>query len=159
MKYPHIKQHDEKDCGAACLSMISEYYGLKLSITKIRDIIGVDVFGSNIYGITKGASQIGLTAKALEGNIDELQKEIEKRKIHYPFIARIINEELYEHFVVIYELRKTEVTIGDPAKEHIIKIPREMFEEQWQNQIIVFEPNETFKGGNERKKTFTKLRV
>lgn len=157
MKYPHIKQHDEKDCGAACLSMISEYYGLKLPITRIRDIIGVDAFGSNIYGITKGAFEIGLSAKALEGDMDELQEEIEKEKINCPFIARIINEELYEHFIVVYALKKTEVIIGDPSKEHIIKIPMVVFEKQWQNQIIVFKPNETFKMGNERKKTFKKF--
>lgn len=53
MKYPHVMQHDEKDCGAACLSMVSEYYGLKLSITQFRELIGVDIFGSNIYGIEK----------------------------------------------------------------------------------------------------------
>ena len=39
MKYPHIKQHDEKDCGAACLCMISEYHGLKIPIAKARSLI------------------------------------------------------------------------------------------------------------------------
>ena len=43
MKKIHlIKQHDEKDCGAACLSMILEYYGLKLPMAVIRDAIQVD---------------------------------------------------------------------------------------------------------------------
>lgn len=48
MKYPHIKQHDEKDCGAACLSMICEYYGLKLPLTKFRNLIKVDNQGANM---------------------------------------------------------------------------------------------------------------
>ncbi|MCR5213782.1 MAG: hypothetical protein K6E10_05160 [Eubacterium sp.] len=25
-KRPFVSQHDERDCGAACLSMIAEYY-------------------------------------------------------------------------------------------------------------------------------------
>ena len=32
MKYIHlIKQHDEKDCGAACLSMVLQHFGRKLT--------------------------------------------------------------------------------------------------------------------------------
>ncbi|MFM7560304.1 cysteine peptidase family C39 domain-containing protein, partial [Cylindrospermopsis raciborskii] len=27
MKYPHISQHSEEDCGAACLAAIAKYYG------------------------------------------------------------------------------------------------------------------------------------
>lgn len=157
MKYPHVIQHDEKDCGAACLSMISEYYGLRLSLSRFRDIVGVDAFGSNIYGIIKGASKIGLSAKALEGSINELLEEIEKGRVKLPFIARIINEELYEHFIVIYELKDKEVVVGDPSKEKITKIPIDKFINQWQYQIIIFEPEQTFKKNNERKKNFAKF--
>lgn len=38
MKYTYIKQHDITDCGAACLMTISRYYGLRTSITRIRQI-------------------------------------------------------------------------------------------------------------------------
>lgn len=47
-KYPFVQQHDEKDCGAACLSKICEYYGLKLPIATFRDLIKVDNQGANI---------------------------------------------------------------------------------------------------------------
>ena len=40
MKYYCIKQHDIKDCGAACLATISKQYGLNLSISKIREVAG-----------------------------------------------------------------------------------------------------------------------
>ena len=33
-----IKQHDLKDCGPACLSMIARHYGFTMSISKIREI-------------------------------------------------------------------------------------------------------------------------
>ena len=58
MKYPFVKQHDEKDCGAACLSMICEYYGLKLPLAKLRECIKVDNQGANIYGILKNSINI-----------------------------------------------------------------------------------------------------
>ena len=57
-KYICVKQHDMKDCGAACLSTISKTYGLKLQISKIRDIAGTDKFGTNAYGLVKAAEQL-----------------------------------------------------------------------------------------------------
>lgn len=47
MKYPFVKQHDEVDCGAACLSMISQYYGLKMFLGDFRELIKVDNNGAN----------------------------------------------------------------------------------------------------------------
>lgn len=41
-KYICIKQHDLKDCGAACLATISKQYGLKIPISKIREVAGND---------------------------------------------------------------------------------------------------------------------
>ena len=52
-----VRQHDEKDCGAACLSMILEYFGRKVSLSSIRQAIKVDRNGANIYGIMDGAKQ------------------------------------------------------------------------------------------------------
>ena len=43
-----IRQHDEKDCGAACLSMILEYYGLKLPLATVREAIKIDKDGANM---------------------------------------------------------------------------------------------------------------
>ena len=90
-KYPHIKQHDEKDCGAACLSMISAYYGLKMPIAKFRDLVKTDNQGTNIYGLTTGAEKINLIGDALEGSFDELRDElITNPDLQNPFIARIV---------------------------------------------------------------------
>ena len=139
MKYPHIKQHDEKDCGDACLSMISEFYGLELSIAKFRSLIHVDNQGANIYGIVNGSKKIGFHADALEGDPKELMNGIKNGEIKFPFISRIVNEDMFYHFIVIYGIKKDKLIVGDPAKEHIIKIPLENFINQWQGQIIVFE--------------------
>ena len=157
MKYPHIIQHDEKDCGAACLSMISEFYGLKLPISKFRSLIKVDNLGANIYGIVTGAGEIGLTADALEGNSDELMEGIHNKDISFPFIARIVNEDMFEHFVVVYNIKNQIVTIGDPGKTQIIKMNFEDFCTQWQEQIITFVPNKKFLKGNQRKGSLTKF--
>lgn len=157
MKYPHIQQHDEKDCGAACLSMISEFYGLKLPIAKYRDLIKVDNQGANIYGIVTGAKEIGFDAEALEGNPEELFEGIRNKEFCFPFIARIINEYMFEHFVVVYGFIKGKAIIGDPGKIKITKMPVEKFIEQWQGQIVVFTSGEKFEKKNERKGSVSKF--
>ena len=57
MKYYCIKQHDITDCGAACLATISKQYGLKLPISKIREIAGTDKQGTNAYGMVRQVRQ------------------------------------------------------------------------------------------------------
>lgn len=156
-KYPFIQQHDEKDCGAACLSMISEFYGHKLPIATLRELIKVDSQGANIYGLVTGANQIGLDADALEGTPEELVDGISKNEISFPFIARIVNEQMFEHFIVVYGIKKETVIIGDPGKNKITKMPVAQFKEQWQGQIVTFLPNQNFERKNERKGSLKKF--
>lgn len=155
-KYPFIQQHDEKDCGAACLSMISEYYGLKLPIAKFRELIKVDNQGANIYGLVTGAKKLGFDAEALEGDTDELLEGIENTEIQFPFVARIVNEQMFEHYIVVYGINKGSVIIGDPGKNRTTKIPLTQFADQWQGQIVTFVPNDSFNQKNERKGSFKK---
>ncbi|MFW6029830.1 MAG: cysteine peptidase family C39 domain-containing protein, partial [Halanaerobiales bacterium] len=48
-KYHCIKQHDMTDCGAACIAIISKQHGLKIHITKIREVAGTDKKGTNAF--------------------------------------------------------------------------------------------------------------
>ncbi|MBO4867421.1 MAG: peptidase domain-containing ABC transporter [Ruminococcus sp.] len=157
MKYPHIKQHDEKDCGAACLCMISEYYGLKISVAKARTLIKVDNNGANIYGLVDGAKQIGLTGDGLSGTFEELNEGISSGEVKYPFVARIINEFGYEHYVVVWKRKKQSYVIGDPGHPRKKAISIDAFASSWLGQIITFEKNNTFHVGNEKKGSFSKF--
>lgn len=156
-KYPFVQQHDEKDCGAACLSMISEFYGLKLPIARFRELIKVDNLGANIYGLVAGGRKIGLDAEALEGTLEDLMEGILKNEIKFPFIARIVNEQMFEHFIVVYAINNRRVTIGNPGENKITKMSLVLFTKQWQGQIITFLPNQNFERKNERKGTFRKF--
>lgn len=156
LKYPFTQQHEEKDCGAACLSMISEFYGLKLPYARFREWIKVDEQGANIYGIVTGAKKAGFNADALEGTGEELLEGIETGEIRFPFIARILTEDLFEHFIVVYGMKKNKVIVGDPGKSRITQITIDEFLKQWLGDVIIFEPFDSFMPRNERKGTFTK---
>ena len=100
-----IRQHDEKDCGAACLSMILEYYGLKLPMAVIRDAIQVDQNGANIYGMLEGASRFGLKGDARGGNAEDVWEALSGYDFSDPVIIRILNRGVYEHYVVVSDFK------------------------------------------------------
>ena len=156
MKYPHIQQHDECDCGAACLSMISSYYGANYKTARIRELIKVDTQGANFLGLTKGANSLGFDTEALEGSYEELTDGIRKGEIRFPFIARIINELGFEHFIVVYAIDDDTVVTGDPGRAKITKMDTGVFREQWQEQILTLAPNRNFERVNEVKGSFRK---
>lgn len=155
-KYPHIRQQEERDCGAACLSMISAFYGLKLSISYVRELIKVDSYGSTVYGIVRGADKIHLSAHALEGSQQELLDGLTDRDVATPFIARIVNDRMFEHYIVVYKMGMTSVVISDPSEDKIKKITLNSFFDMWLGQIITFKPDPAFVSENKRKGSLSK---
>lgn len=151
-----IKQHDERDCGAACLSMIALHYGLQNPISKYRELTQTDQNGVNLYGLCDAARKIGFNADALSGNMDELLDSISKGEIKFPFIAHIINEDYMQHFVVVLNIKNNKILIADPAKGKV-KYSPEQFAELWNGYIVTFEKTEAFQKGNYQKGGFRKF--
>ncbi len=150
------KQHDERDCGATCLSMIASHYGLKYPISKYRELTKTDKNGVNLYGLCDAAEKIGFKAEALSGSTEELFNDIQNREIKFPFIAHIITEDNMQHFVVVFNLKNNKFIVGDPAKGKV-KYTVEQFEELWNGYIIKFEKTESFKKGNYQNGSFCKF--
>ncbi|MEE1063798.1 MAG: cysteine peptidase family C39 domain-containing protein, partial [Paludibacteraceae bacterium] len=65
-----IKQHDIRDCGAACLASISAHYNVGIPIARIRQYASTDKDGTNILGLVRGAEKIGFEAKGVKGSLD-----------------------------------------------------------------------------------------
>lgn len=137
-KIKFIEQVDEKDCGPACLAMISEYYGKKVSISKLRDYSSTTYNGTTIEGIINGAEKIGFDSEGFHlEDIDELHE------LNLPCIAHTINENGTLHYIVIYKINKNNIFIIDPAIGKM-KLEFSDFKSQWTNIIIVFNKNEYF---------------
>ena len=70
-------QHDQMDCGPACLSMIASKYGKKYSLQYLRDNSFLTREGVSLLGLTEASKKIGfdtLSAKlTIEKLIDEKQ--------------------------------------------------------------------------------------
>lgn len=156
MFFKLIKQHDIRDCGAACLSMICTHYGLRLPMAVFRDLIKVDNNGASIYGVVDGASHVGLKAEALEGSPEELSDAVKKGEVTFPCIARVIMDDIYEHFVVICRMTNRRIYVADPAKGKVSYSLPDFFR-IWTGHIIIFEKTDSFRKGNHQKGTLRKF--
>ena len=65
MRYTFVQQHDMTDCADACLAMVCLHYRKETTITKLRDMMGTDLKGTNLLGLSKCADKLGFTSQAV----------------------------------------------------------------------------------------------
>lgn len=151
MRFYCIRQHDITDCGAACLATVSKQYGLRLSISKIREVAGTDKQGTNVYGMVKAAEELGFSAKGVKGN-----KEAFFSEFPLPAIAHVVVDGSLLHYVVIHKITQKQVVIADPAKG-IVKYTPDQFFKIWTGVLILLVPTTKFRKGNENKGVFSRF--
>jgi ATP-binding cassette subfamily B protein len=143
-----IKQHDITDCGAACLASVAAYYGLQLSVSRIRQYAFTDKKGTNVLGMLEAAKKLGIEAKGVKGPMKCLP-EIPK-----PAIAHVVVKGALHHFVVIYKVTDEYITVMDPADGKLHKKTHEEFQKEWTGVLILLRPDATFQRGNRKKSTW-----
>ena len=138
MRYTFVKQQDATDCAAACLAMVCLHYKKETTITKLRDMMGTDIKGTNLLGLSKCADRLGFTSQAVR-----VDKEGFKSKYTLPAIANIITKEGLTHFVVIFKITDKYVVLGDPAKD-LIRMEIDEFYSSYTGAMLILKPDEEF---------------
>lgn len=138
-----IKQIDPKECGPVCMAMISDYYGFKVSVSKLREYGGTDLQGTNIKGIIKIGEYLGLDVKGVRAENPAALFNIE-----LPAIAHIITTEGMTHFIIIEKIKNNKIYIVDPAKGKK-KEELEDFVNYWTGVLLLIKRNQNFKKGDE----------
>ncbi|BEP29306.1 peptidase domain-containing ABC transporter [Helicovermis profundi] len=143
-KYYCIKQHDITDCGAACLATISKQYGLKIPITKIREVAGTDKKGTNAFGMIKAAEKLGFSSKGVKGDKDAFFSGFP-----LPAVAHVVVDGQLLHYMVIQKIDKKKdlVVVSDPAKG-LTKFTSEEFFKIWTGVLIIMTPTASFEKGD-----------
>ena len=131
--FPHLKQIDEMDCGAASLAMVCRHFGRKVSITRIRQVVHTATDGTSLRGICQGAEALGLAARSVKASKSNLKQ--------MPLPA-IIHWDNY-HWVVLFDVNETHAWIADPASS-IRKITRRELDEKWNGYAALFDYTEAF---------------
>lgn len=119
--FPFYKQLDIMDCGPTCIRMIAKFYGNDWSIEYLRKKANITKEGVSLGGIAEAAESIGFHTLAVYIDFETLKKEMP-----LPCIAFWRQK----HFVVVYEIRKRDIIIGDPA-HGIVKLSINEFVNGW----------------------------
>lgn len=150
-----IKQHDMKDCAAACLASVAAHYNVGIPIARIRQYACTDRDGTNILGLIPGAERIGFEAKGVKGKAEFLSF------LPYPVIAHVVrhmdNLELH-HFVVLYAEKKDKVQVMDPGYGSMEWIRKEEFYKEWSGVLVLLEPKSDFEIRDETVSVFVKFK-
>ena len=139
-----IKQHDITDCGAASLASVCAHYGLQYPVARIRQYAFTDQKGTNVLGLIEAAQKLGFTAKGVKAVFDAL------RVVPKPTIAHVVVQDRLQHYVVIYKVTSKNITYMDPGDGRMHKVANEEFQKIWTGILVLLEPEETFKRGNEK---------
>lgn len=140
-------QHDQSDCGVACLLSLIKYYGGSSSLEKLRELSGTTRQGTTLLGLYQTANQIGFTA---QGNEADTKALIEHGK---PVILHVVIDQKLQHYVVCYGFESNQFIIGDPAKG-INTYTEEELNKIWVSKTcLTLEPNQNFVKATETQKT------
>ena len=172
MRYTYVRQHDTTDCAAASLAMVCLHYKKEITITRLRDMMGTDLKGTNLTGLQKAANELGFDTAAVRVDRENFLSDFT-----LPAIAQVITDQGLAHFVVVFKkttikddgerrrhmLKEAEaakedekngkkhkckdyVVIGDPGSE-LKKISLDEFYKNFTGVLLLMNPTSEFKGG------------
>ncbi|MGK7892246.1 MAG: peptidase domain-containing ABC transporter [Xenococcus sp. (in: cyanobacteria)] len=142
-RYPFYAQQSASDCGAACLVMIGRYWGKKFSVSRLRDIANVDRNGASLRGLAAAAGSIGFTTRPVKASLNKLAEQ------NLPAIAHWQGK----HYIVVYQITKDSVIIGDPAIGQLSYSHAE-FQEGWTGYTLLLQPKALLKDAPEASTPF-----
>jgi HlyB family type I secretion system ABC transporter len=131
-RYPFIGQQSFSDCGAACLAMISLYWGKRFSLNTLKNLAGVDKMGASIQGLGKAAETIGYHARPVRASLSQIQSQ------PHPWIAHWQEN----HYVVVWQIKGNKVLISDPAIGRR-SLTWEQFTNSWTQYALLLDPTAT----------------
>lgn len=105
-KLPVILQAEAAECGIACLAMVAGHYGYQTSLTELRRKFSVSLKGVNLRSLSKAADMLGLSARGLRCDMEDLGKLKAPCILHWGL----------NHFVVLKKAGRRSITIHDPAR-------------------------------------------
>jgi ABC-type bacteriocin/lantibiotic exporter with double-glycine peptidase domain len=133
-------QHDQSDCGVACLANIIRHHGGDASLETLRKLSGTSQQGTTLLGLQQAAQQVGFDAEGLEAEgIHNL------RELTEPVILHVTVEERLQHYVVYYPHQgMANKVIGDPARG-ILTMRETELDVLWKSKTLLWlKPNGQF---------------
>jgi ATP-binding cassette subfamily B protein len=136
--YPYFAQQSAADCGAACLVMIARYWGKRLSVNRLRELTNVNRSGASLRALAATAESVGFASRPVKASFDKLAEQ------PLPAIAHWEGK----HYIVVYEITKKRVIVGDPAIGQRTLTLKE-FQAGWTGYALLLQPTAQLKEAEE----------
>ncbi|NET30949.1 MAG: ATP-binding cassette domain-containing protein [Cyanothece sp. SIO1E1] len=133
-RYPFIQQQSSSDCGAACVGMVSRYWGKRFPLYVLREKTNVGRAGTSLKSLAKGAENLGFHARPVRASLSRLAEQAN------PWIAHWQGK----HYVVVYQVKGDRVIIADPALG-CQSISRQEFLASWSGYGLLLTPTDRLK--------------
>ena len=104
-RLPLVLQIEAAECGLACLAMVADYFGHHTDLADLRRRFGLSLKGATLKDLTGVADRLGLAARALRLDLEELELVRTPAILHWDM----------NHFVVLKCVRRGGIVIHDPA--------------------------------------------
>lgn len=142
---PEIRQSESSECGLACLAMVAAFHGLNTDLAVLRRHFSLSLKGANLEILISIAEQIGLNARALRGEIENLSQLQLPAILHWDL----------NHFVVLTRvsssLKGCRFGIHDPARGKCVIEGREL-SRHFTGVVLELTRSENFQRRTERSK-------
>lgn len=142
-RYPFFAQQSGSDCGAACLVMVSRYWGKRFSVNRLRDIANVDRNGASLRGLLTAAESLGFATRPVKASLNQLAKQKLPAIVHWEG----------KHYIVVYEITLKHVIVADPAIGQLTLSHAE-FKAKWTGYTLLLKPTALLKDAKETSTPF-----
>jgi ATP-binding cassette subfamily B protein len=126
-------QMNQTECGPACLAMILNYFGYKISVSECSEYCDPGRDGVTAHTMAKAGRDLGLRVQAFSVQSDDFQYIPTPSIIHWEF----------KHYVVLENWTKRKVLIVDPAVGRR-RLSQEEFKKGFTGVVLIFSPSLQF---------------
>lgn len=133
-KYPFFAQQSSADCGAACMVMIARYWGKRLNLNRLREAANVNKYGASLSALAAAAESVGFATRPVKASFDKLAQQSLPAIVHWEG----------KHYIVLYEINRKHVIVGDPAIGQRNLSPKE-FQAGWTGYALLLQPTSLLK--------------
>jgi ATP-binding cassette, subfamily B, bacterial HlyB/CyaB len=144
--YPFFAQQSASDCGAACLVMIGRYWDKQLSINMVRGLANTTRSGVSLKSLASSGEAVGFATRPVKASLDKLAQQ------PLPLIAHWEGK----HYIVVYEITKKRIIVGDPAIGQLT-LTSEEFQAGWSGYALLIQPTALLKDKKDTGQSFWKF--